>query len=78
MAGQLGSQKQRRSYMLPVRFNETEKKVLDELVEQTGYSRADYIRHRLFDAPLPRAIPRPRIEHKLAARILGGLRTGRY
>ncbi len=73
MAGRSGLEKRRRSYMLPVRLSETEKKALDELVEETGYSRAGFIRHRLFGTPLPRAVPKPRIEHKLAARILASL-----
>lgn len=73
MAGQSETEKQRRSYMLPVRLSETEKVALDALIRETGTSRAGLIRHRLFNTPLPRPIPRPRIEHKLAARILTAL-----
>ena len=73
MAGRSGTENRKRTYMLPVRLDETERQALDELVEETGYSRAGYIRHRLFSTPLPRPTPKPRIEHKLAARILGAL-----
>lgn len=59
MSGRSGTENRQRDYILPVRLNEFEKAELDQRVERTGYSRAALVRHGLFQAPLPRAIPRP-------------------
>lgn len=73
MADHSESQTRQRSRILPVRLTAAERAALDALVEKTGHSRAALIRHGLFATPPPRAIPRPTVEHKEVARLLGEL-----
>ncbi|MGE0269607.1 MAG: plasmid mobilization relaxosome protein MobC [Candidatus Omnitrophota bacterium] len=73
MAGGSGTAKGKRTYILPVRFDEAEQQALAELVEATGYTRAALIRHGLFRTSPPRAVSRPTVEHQEVARLLGAL-----
>ena len=73
MSDRSGTEKRQRTRILPVRLNAAEQAALEERVEKTGYSRAALVRYGLFRTPLPRAIPRPTVDHKAVAQLLGEL-----
>ena len=74
MPGRSGSQKRQRTYILQVPLNAREQRRLEKMVEATGHSRAGLARSGLFKTPLPpRPVPKPRVEHKMAAKILAAL-----
>lgn len=73
MTGRSGSEKRQRNYLIAVRLSEAEQLELAHRVELSGCSPAALIRHGIFDAPLPRAIPRPTVEHREVARLLAEL-----
>lgn len=70
MTDRSGSEQRQRTYILPVRLSEAERHALDERAERAGCSRAALVRRGLFETPLPRAIPRPTVEHREVARLL--------
>lgn len=73
MSERSGTEKRKRTKILPVRLTEAEQAALAEHVERTGYSRAALVRYGLFQTPLPRAVPRPTVDHKAVAQLLGEL-----
>lgn len=73
MAGRSGTEKRKRTYILPVRLDEAERRNLEERAEKTGCSKAALVRYGLFRTPPPRAVPRPTVQHKAVAQLLGEL-----
>lgn len=73
MSDRSGTEKRQRTKILPVRLTEAEQTALAERAERTGYSRAALVRYGLFQTPLPRAVSRPTVDHKVVAQLLGEL-----
>jgi type II secretory pathway component PulM len=73
MRSRSGTEKRKRSKTYSVRLSDEEQVKARAIVNHTGLSLAAYIRHKIFDAPLPRAVRRPPAELKAVVQLLGEL-----
>jgi hypothetical protein len=68
-----GSGKRQRTKTLTLRFNEQELEALRHLADRSGLPVSAHSRQVLLNAPPPRAVRRPTVNHQVAARLLGEL-----
>lgn len=68
-----GSENRKRPKTYSFRMSEDELAKAAAIRDHTGHSLADYIRHKIFDTPLPRAARRPTVNHRAVAQLLGQL-----
>lgn len=68
-----GSSSRQRQQTLSARFNDQEAEAIRLRADRAGVPVASFIRAAALNAPLPRAIRRPTVNHEMAARLLGEL-----
>lgn len=73
MRSRSGTEKRKRLRTYSMRLSPEEQAKARAIVDHTGLPLATYIRHMIFDAPLPRAARRPTASIQAVAKLLGEL-----